>query len=68
MKKRLKHKPFKKLVGLVPGQDVFSPIYGDGYIIELLDKKGYKGDAIVSFNIFNEHIHVSLKSLSVIKD
>lgn len=61
-----KSKAPKKLIGLVSGQDVWSSQYGEGYIIELLDKKGYRGDAMVSFNLFPEHIHVSLKSLKVL--
>jgi len=49
---------------LKAGDDVWSSHYGQGYIIELLDKKGYKGDAMVSFNLFDEHIHVAVKSLT----
>jgi len=52
-----------KSSGFKAGDDVWSRHYGQGYIIELLDKKGYKGDAMVSFNLFSEHIHVAVKSL-----
>jgi len=65
-KNKIKKKISQRPVGLVPGQDVFSTIYGQGYIIELLDNRGFRGDAMVSFNMFNEHIHVSLKSLTII--
>jgi hypothetical protein len=49
---------------IIPGDDVWSGHYGQGYVIELLDKKGFPGDATVSFNMFDQHIHVSVKSLT----